>query len=169
MNSAAGWSRLRPEYDAFLFAPVGEERSGMSLSVVSALARMDLDPWQEAACLAALPPESATQRIAAMLEALPSLLLKPPDVLIRAKGLAAMLPRPVSSVTSPAAALSAATPAAVTRPPANAVFLVLYIIFMLATQLLVTHLLPPPPDSTQQSPSSTALQLPSAAAANDPQ
>jgi hypothetical protein len=40
------------DFDAFLFAPVGEERNGMLLSVLSALARLDVDPWQEAARLA---------------------------------------------------------------------------------------------------------------------
>ena len=31
-------------FDAFLFAVIGEDRNGMALSVVSMLARMDLDP-----------------------------------------------------------------------------------------------------------------------------
>ena len=43
----------------------------MPLSVLSALARLDLDPWQEAAELARLPRETATQRLASWLAALP--------------------------------------------------------------------------------------------------
>ena len=34
----------------------------MLLSVLSALARLDIDPWQEAAQLAGLPGETATRR-----------------------------------------------------------------------------------------------------------
>ncbi len=43
----------------------------MLLSVVSALARLNIDPWQEAAELAGLPLGTATQRLTALLETLP--------------------------------------------------------------------------------------------------
>jgi len=46
---------LGAEFDDFLFAIIGDDRNGMQLSVVSVLARMDLDPWHEAATLAASP------------------------------------------------------------------------------------------------------------------
>jgi hypothetical protein len=36
------------EFDAFLCASFGEEMNGMALSVMSAFARRNLDPWQEA-------------------------------------------------------------------------------------------------------------------------
>jgi len=36
----------------------------MLVSVLSGLARSDVDPWQEAATLAELPGETATQRLA---------------------------------------------------------------------------------------------------------
>ena len=36
-------------YNDFLFATVCEEANGMQLSVLSALARLNLDPWEEAA------------------------------------------------------------------------------------------------------------------------
>ena len=52
-------------YDAFLFASVCEEASGMPLSVLSALARMNVDPWEEAARLAAMPKEVAEKTLAA--------------------------------------------------------------------------------------------------------
>jgi len=41
-------SPLGSEFGIFLFAPIGKDRDGMLLSVVSALARLDVDPWQEA-------------------------------------------------------------------------------------------------------------------------
>lgn len=43
----------------------------MLLSVLSALARLDIDPWQEAAELAGLPAATATKRLASLIDALP--------------------------------------------------------------------------------------------------
>jgi hypothetical protein len=62
---------LAPEFDDFLFAPIGEERNGMLLSVVSALARLNIDPWHEAANLAQLPRTTATRRLASLIASLP--------------------------------------------------------------------------------------------------
>jgi hypothetical protein len=64
-------SPLGSEFDSFLFAPIGEDRNGTLLSVLSALARLDVDPWQEAGELAQLPGETATQRLASLIGALP--------------------------------------------------------------------------------------------------
>ena len=62
---------LGPEFNDFLFAPIGAERNGGYLSVVSALARLDLDPWAEAAKLAKLPVEVATQKLSILLQEVP--------------------------------------------------------------------------------------------------
>ncbi|MPY72255.1 MAG: hypothetical protein GEU92_19535 [Alphaproteobacteria bacterium] len=69
---------LRPEYSLghsefndFLFAFVGEEKSGIQLTVLSALARLGLDPWQEAARLSKLSSKAATSALAAAIAALP--------------------------------------------------------------------------------------------------
>jgi hypothetical protein len=67
MVRAASIFGLGREFDDFLFAPIGEEPNGMSLSVVSALARSNVDPWQEAAKLARLPAKTATQRLASLI------------------------------------------------------------------------------------------------------
>src|ERR1700751_4445600 len=71
MTRSASFSVLASEFDDFLFAPIGEDRNGMLLSVLSALARLDVDPWQEAAELARLPGETGTQRLASLIAALP--------------------------------------------------------------------------------------------------
>jgi hypothetical protein len=71
MSSSASVSVLGTEFDDFLFAPIGEDRNDMPLSVLSALARLDIDPWQEADKLARLPGETATQRLASLIAALP--------------------------------------------------------------------------------------------------
>jgi len=63
-------ARLSSEFDTFLFAPIGEDANGMLLSVLSALARSDLDPWDEAARLAGLPEKYATARLTALIEGL---------------------------------------------------------------------------------------------------
>src|SRR5580704_9798265 len=68
---AAPVSTLAAEFDDFLFASIGEERNGMLLSVVSALARLNIDPWQEAANLAQLARTTATRRLAALIATLP--------------------------------------------------------------------------------------------------
>jgi hypothetical protein len=86
-------ARLGSEFDAFLFASIGEDRNGLSLSVVSALARMNLDPWQEAAALAALPSDAATQKVTALFAALPDESLSDPDRGALAARLIALLPR----------------------------------------------------------------------------
>jgi hypothetical protein len=55
MTRSAMTALLGPEFDAFLYAPVDEEGNGVLLSVLSALARLDVDPWREAAELARMP------------------------------------------------------------------------------------------------------------------
>jgi len=69
---------LRPEYslghsefNEFLFAFVGEERSGQQLTVLSALSRLGLDPWGEAARLSDMPKEAATRALVASIGSLP--------------------------------------------------------------------------------------------------
>jgi len=72
MTSAVSAFGRKSEFDSFLCAPIGEERNGMLLSVLSALARLDVDPWQEAATLTKMPARDATIRLTSMLSALPS-------------------------------------------------------------------------------------------------
>ncbi len=90
------------EFDDFLFAPIGEERNGMLLSVLSALARSDVDPWQEAANLAQLPGVTATRRLASLIAALPDRPLAHLDTGAIAARLIARLPRRVGSYATPA-------------------------------------------------------------------
>src|SRR5712671_908797 len=54
---------LSPKYNEFLFAPICKEASGMHLSVLSALARLNLDPWEEATHLAAMPKSDARRAL----------------------------------------------------------------------------------------------------------
>jgi hypothetical protein len=99
MSPPASRSRLGAEFDAFLFGPIGQDRNGLTLSVVSLLGRMDLDPWQEAAKLAGLPVEIAAQKLATLLTALSDPSLKPADAGKMAIRLIAQLPgRPAADL-----------------------------------------------------------------------
>jgi hypothetical protein len=60
------------DFDPFLCAAIGEDRNGKLLSVLSALARMDVDPWAEAESLARMPMETATVRLTDLIAALPN-------------------------------------------------------------------------------------------------
>ena len=59
------------EYNAFLFAAVGEEKVGLPLTVLTALTRLGFDPWQEAARLSDLPRETAARAFAVTIAMLP--------------------------------------------------------------------------------------------------
>jgi hypothetical protein len=81
------------EFHNFLYAPIYNDREGMTLSVLSAIARQDVDPWTEAARLSQLPRELAVNQIIDMLDALPRRTLGWFDRLEVADRLFALLPR----------------------------------------------------------------------------
>jgi hypothetical protein len=62
---------LRKDFDEFLFAPAGNDPNGTPMTVLTVLARLGLDPWEEAADLAHLSREPALKRLASRLEAVP--------------------------------------------------------------------------------------------------
>jgi hypothetical protein len=70
MTRCASLSVLASQFDNFLFAPIADDQNDTPLSVLSALARLNIDPWKEAAILAQLPREAATQRLASSIGAL---------------------------------------------------------------------------------------------------
>ncbi len=61
------------DYHKFLYATVGDETNGMQLTLLSALARRNVDPWAEAEELSQLSGDRARTRLAAMLESSPGL------------------------------------------------------------------------------------------------
>jgi hypothetical protein len=102
MTRTTSLSPLGSEFDDFLFAPIGEDKNGMHLSVLSALARLDVDPWQEAGELARLPAESAIARLASRIAALPDDSSTHPDPGTISGRLIVLLPRQGrSNITSP--------------------------------------------------------------------
>ena len=174
---------LRPEYslghsayNGFLHAEVGEEANGVRLTVLTALTRLGIDPWQEAARLADLPRDVAVTALAAALARLPAMSpggnWKAADAEAIATRLAGLLPGHSSAplqqpAARPAAARSAAdsgadssaAPGAAAGPARKATLstwllwgvaaLILYFLFL---QFQPDNNLEPPsdPDSTTQ-------------------
>lgn len=93
----------RSQLEDFLFAPVGYERNGMLLSVLSALARLDIDPWIEAASLAKMSTGAAIERMRLLIAALPEETSAHLDADVIAARLIALLgPRQLVSKPMPA-------------------------------------------------------------------
>ena len=88
--------------DRFLHATVGLEHGGMDLSVLSMLARLDRDPWAEAARLASLPRAAAAASLADAIASLPMSAWPPAEAGAIAQRLVPLLPteaEPVSGDT----------------------------------------------------------------------
>jgi hypothetical protein len=66
------FSPLTSEFNAFLFAPIGEESNNAVVTVLSAFARLGTDPWQESARLARLPRQAAVQSLTSIIAELPN-------------------------------------------------------------------------------------------------
>jgi hypothetical protein len=101
MTRSASFSALGSEFNAFLFASIGDDRNDMPLSVLSALARLGLDPWQEAAELARLPPDTATQRLIASIAAFSDGLSVHLEIRTLAARLIGLLPHPARPNAAP--------------------------------------------------------------------
>jgi hypothetical protein len=100
----AATTGLGSEFDDFLYSSLGEDKHGLLISVASLLGRLNLDPWQEAASYAGLPPEKAAQKLASLIEALPDRPLQEGDPVTLATRLIRLLPhrtesRPPSAAT----------------------------------------------------------------------
>ena len=78
---------LRPDLDGFLFSQVGEECRGIPLSMISALTRLGLDPWEEAGRLSSLSKGEAVEQLARLIAELPDI----PGSLSAARRIAAEL------------------------------------------------------------------------------
>ena len=97
------FSLLNSEFNAFLFAPIGEEENNNPLTVLSAMSRQGIDPWQQAARLNWLPREVAAHRLGLMIETLPNGRWPKSEAAVIAERLVGLLPRrPTASLTRPA-------------------------------------------------------------------
>jgi hypothetical protein len=80
------------DFERFVYAGVATEPNGMELSVLSAMSRRGLDPWQEAQRLAQLPPFAAADGLAEILRAVPVVQALRLDAKAIAERLVALLP-----------------------------------------------------------------------------
>jgi hypothetical protein len=103
MTHAAFTPLLGREFDNFLFARIGDDRGGTLMSVVSALARLDVDPREEAVNLAGMPREQAMERLTTLLASLPKGTTASLSPELVAAGLIALLPA-AAGLKAPAAA-----------------------------------------------------------------
>ena len=71
MNSTSVLNPHPPEFERFLYAPVGEDRNGYLVTVLSALARLGLDPWSETAQLVTLGRDEGRERLGILLSSFP--------------------------------------------------------------------------------------------------
>ncbi len=92
MKNTDAYALQRSDLNGFLFADVGVEASGMTLSVVSTLARRGLDPWQEAGRLAKLPRKAAIEALALIIAVMPAGIWSPADATAIAARLVTLLP-----------------------------------------------------------------------------
>jgi hypothetical protein len=95
-----GPSHINAEFDHFLFASIGDQENGTPLSVLSMLARSDIDPWQEAARLAQMPKELAARSVASLIERLPNRRRGAPSSKVVAARLVELLPSHVSLISA---------------------------------------------------------------------
>ena len=101
MTNTDAYALQHSDLNGFLFAAVGNEASGMPLSVLSALARLGMDPWQEAARLATLPATAAIDGLARTIAAMPASLWSMADATIIAERLVTLLPERRTATAAP--------------------------------------------------------------------
>ena len=162
---------LRPEYslgnstyNGFLHAEVGEDTNGTRLTVLTALTRLGVDPWVEAARLADLPRDVAVTALAAFIARLPEGNWKAADAEAIALRVANFLPghsaaplqQPApragkARAPAPPLGVAPAAPASL-RPKANATTWLLLALAGLAFYFLILQLQPDRQFEPSQSP-----------------
>ena len=108
MSGSDAFALRRSGLNEFLFAPVGTEASGMTLSLVSVFARGGDDPWREAGRLAGLSKPEAIASLARTIAGMPTSLWPLPAATTIATRLIALLPAGPSMTRT---GLSGPTPA----------------------------------------------------------
>ena len=135
MDHRSRFSTLSASYDDFLFAPVCEDANGMRLSVLSALARMNVDPWEEATRLAAMPKAIAEKTLLSILDLVSDRSWKSPEAAAVAARLVRLLPRPGEAAAIAATATANATTATAHRKT----YWWVWVGFWVAMSLMMPH------------------------------
>jgi hypothetical protein len=150
---ATSLSTLPSAYDDFLYALVGESTHGALLTVLSVLARQNLDPWKEAADLSRMPQETAAHRLISMIAASPGQ-SSAADQAAVADRLIALLPGHIAAVDGAPNVLHG-EPAVHRSPPAiNLVVITIYIGVMVLSQWIAMSIFERSPARAASAPSS---------------
>ena len=121
-------------FNDFLYAPIGEEDNGMILTALSALARLGVDPWDEAARLSEQSRESATKRLTSIISGIPRGRWAQSSVADIAARLSALLPGKPAPAAQPVMTHAKHLP-----PSTVAVFLFVFLINALAFVAIRDH------------------------------
>jgi hypothetical protein len=135
-------------FNAFLYSSIGEDNNGMPLTVLSALARQDLDPWEVSARLSDLPAGTAVDKLAAMIASIPSGSSVIGDPTAIAGPLIALLPphAPVMRAPPtrrPADAVHGSAAVKTSSAPAKLLFIAMYLAMMVFGQWLAARVSAP--------------------------
>jgi hypothetical protein len=151
---------LSRDFDEFLYASIGDDANGMPVTLLSALARLDVDPWEEAAKLARLSLESASKRLASQLTSLPNPPATSADSATIATRLVALLHRSPTAQASSPGAPPRGTTATPRRRVSLAVYSLIALICMLIGQWVFGMSLPITPAGTSVAPATPDNLLP---------
>lgn len=123
-----------PEFDRFLQASVGADQNGYTVTVLSTLARIGLDPWRETAELVTLGRDAARARLGTLLARFRDVPALGSDYGRIARDLSQLLPE---GPTSGALQRAASTVADGRPGTSGAIWAVLAIIFVLFQTFIV--------------------------------
>jgi hypothetical protein len=149
------------QFDRFLHEPIGEDTNGLVLTVLSALARLDVDPWEEAAALSRLPGVAAARKLALLLAKLPGRSGAFADAGSLAARLISLLPGSVPRAAATHAPPLAIGAAARFRPLGSLMFFILIMLLMFTGEWLMSR-------SRSRAPPATATSATTGAAAVPP-
>lgn len=149
---SASLSTLPSAYDAFLYAAVGESANGALLTVLSVLARQNVDPWEEAADLSRMPHDSAARKLISMITASPGQ-SSTDDQAAAADRLIALLPRRIAAVNGTPKVLQGKPAVQPSPPTVNWMVITLYIGVIVLTQWIATSIFEKQPAHVAAEPS----------------
>jgi len=157
------------EFDRFLYASLGDDANGMPLTVLSALARVDVDPWEEAAKLTLLSQDAAVKQLVSLFGLLrnTSANLDPARFAV---SLVALLPAPLARANSKFKSMSQSVPEKSSGSASTLLSVLTYLMFMLFSSWLLANLEAPQqkPADAGASPTADSPALPVARQAEAP-
>ena len=121
-----------PEFERFLYASVGEDRKGNIVTVLSTLARLGLDPWNETAELVMVGRDAARSRLETLFSRFRDVPKLASDHGRVARDLSLLLPESPSARSLKRAGSTTATGRSV---PTAAVFTIVAIVLVLLQML----------------------------------